>query len=113
MVICVGIFSIFTLHLQNCNLFPDVSTSTSFLDLNSEVFFFSVHTPIPTLVVNPIFNFSLDAITFASNPFIQIMAYGFEVVKGTNCESLIRELILKSRFFEINDKKMENINKGD
>jgi hypothetical protein len=39
------------------------------------------------------------------------MPFGFEVVESIKCESLVREPILKSRFFEIDDKEMEIVNK--
>jgi hypothetical protein len=40
------------------------------------------------------------------------MAYGFNVVEMTNCEYPVMEPILKFLFLEIDDKEMENVNKG-
>jgi hypothetical protein len=39
------------------------------------------------------------------------MAFAFEICEGINLVSLIRELVLKCCFFEIN-KEMENVNKA-
>jgi hypothetical protein len=35
-----------------------------------------------------------------------------KVVEGTKCESIVQEPILKSHFFYIDDKNMNNLNKG-
>jgi hypothetical protein len=40
------------------------------------------------------------------------MASAFEICEGIDLKSLIRELVLKCHFLEINNKKMENVNKG-
>jgi hypothetical protein len=39
------------------------------------------------------------------------MPFGFEVVERMICESLVREPIMKSQVFEIDDKEMEIVNK--
>jgi len=64
---------------------------------------------VPIIVTNLTFHSSIDVSTF--DPLIQVMPFGFEVVERTNCESLVREPILKSQFFEIDDKEMEIFNK--
>lgn len=114
------------LHLEDLDFFHNVFTSTFVVDVNNEVFsFVPIH--VPTIVANPIFHFilnddvstsnhdfysNLDDVASTSNPLIQVMASRFNVVERTNCEYLIIKPILKSRFFEINDKEMGNVNKG-
>jgi hypothetical protein len=101
-----------TLHLEDFDFFPNVFTSTFVVDVNNEVFsFVPIH--VPTIVTNPIFhsifddvayvfnlvsNSNIDDVASTSNPFIQVMAHGFNVVERINCEYFIME--------------MENVNKG-
>ncbi len=69
-------------------------------------------------IISPLFHFvghcCLDVV-FTSNFFIHpnhdVIAfkydihYGFKVVEGINYESIVWEVILKSHFFDINNKK--------
>ncbi len=115
-----------TLHLEDFDFFPNAFTSTFVVDVNNEVVS-SIPIHVPTIVTNPIFHstfddvastsipifyFSIDDVAFTSNPFIQVMAFGFNVVEKTNYEYPIMELIMKSWFLEIDYKEMENVNKG-
>ncbi len=94
-----------TLHLEDFDFFPNVFTSTFVVDVNNEVFSF-VPICVPTIVTNPIFHSTFDDVAYVfnlvfcssiddvastSNPFIQVMASGFNVVERTNCENLIME----------------------
>jgi hypothetical protein len=68
---------------------------------------------MPPLVPKLGFHFNLDVAIFASFPFIQVnVLLGNEVAERTDYEYLDRELIPKSWFFEIDDKELENVNKG-
>jgi hypothetical protein len=74
------------------------------------------------LLFNFVGHYCLD-VDFTSNffihpnhdviPFKYDIHYGFEVVEGINYESIVKEVILKSRFFDIDNKRWKNINKGD
>ncbi len=114
------------LHLEDFDFFPNAFTFTFVVDVNNEVFS-SRPIHVPTIVIDPIFHstfddvvsasnlvfyFSHDDVASTSNPLIQVMAYGFNVVERTNSEYLVMESILKSLFLEIDDKEMENVNKG-
>ncbi len=65
---------------------------------------------VPIIVTNLTFHSSIDVVS-TFDPLVQVMPFGFEVVESIKCESLVREPILKSRFFEIDDKEMEIVNK--
>ncbi len=61
---------------------------------------------------------SFDVMPFASqigegtNFNFNHMALAFEICEGIDLKFLIRELVLKCHFFEINNKEMQNVNKG-
>jgi hypothetical protein len=84
----------------------------SVLDPCNEVFIF-ITFHVPPLVFDPGFHFNLDTTAFASSSFIQVNVLSRnEVAERTNCESFIREPILKFQFLKTNDKELENVNKG-
>ncbi len=101
------------LHLDDkFDFFPNVSTSTYVVDPCNEVFIF-VTSLVPHLVLNPSFHFNPDDVAFAYFPLIQVnVPLGNEVVGRIDYEFHDREPIPKSRFLEIDDKELENVNKG-
>ncbi len=59
------------------------------------------------------FHFNLDVVISRSSPFIQVNVHPRnEVTKRIDYEFHVREPISKSRFLDIDDKELENVNKG-
>ncbi len=58
------------------------------------------------------FKFFPSSFEFVGFKVIGFKVFGFEVAEGTDYESIVRELVLKSHSLDIDDNEMENVNKG-
>jgi hypothetical protein len=92
---------------------------TSHVCVNPCSFNFVVDPNHKKLCSTPIYEFC--PFTFVVGPYAyhscfpssyDVMIFRFEVGEGTNLEFHVRKFILKCQFLAIDDKEMENVNKG-
>ncbi len=61
--------------------------------------------------IHPNFQFLPSSFEFVGLKVISLKVFGFEVAEGTDYESIVRELVLKSHFLDIDDNEIQNVNK--
>jgi hypothetical protein len=86
-----------TLHLEDFDFFP-MLIYLHLLFILIVRFFLLYLFFVPIFVTSLAFHCSINVV-YTFDPLIQVMPFGFEVVQRIDCESFVREPIMKSQFF--------------
>ncbi len=65
-----------------------------------------------SFICDIVFVFSFDCKLILICNICNVMVLGFEFGEGTNPKFLIKDLVLKSHILDLDEKEVENINKG-
>jgi hypothetical protein len=95
-----------SLNLEDFGIFPNSFAFASIVDPNYQAIS-SAHYCVGHPNCDVVYAF-----IFLFIPILMVFPFESKVVEGTKCESIIQEPILKSHFFDIDEKNMNNLNKG-